>query len=158
MWTAKQLGALNSFENTVSLDILMQKVENSLGDLEAVQSGNTITFTLPSSILFHSGQFEINPYAADFLKNIKTLLHAYQDSKLTIEGHTDKMGSTSFNQQLSEDRANAVKQWLTDIEGIEANRLTTVGYGDSQPVADNDTESGRAKNRRVDFILNRTNP
>ena len=68
--------------------------------------------------------------------------------KVEIQGHTDNVGSEAFNQRLSENRANAVKEYLIS-KGISADRLKAVGYGQSNPIAPNDTEEGRAMNRRV---------
>jgi len=71
-------------------------------------------------------------------------------SKVTIGGHTDSVGSDEYNQKLSDRRANAVKQALIN-EGVDAAKLDAIGYGESQPVATNDTAEGRAKNRRTEF-------
>jgi outer membrane protein OmpA-like peptidoglycan-associated protein len=72
--------------------------------------------------------------------------------RIEIEGHTDAEGTDERNQRLSDRRARAVADFLTR-EGVEANRLSTVGYGATRPVADNDTEDGRARNRRIEFIV-----
>jgi len=69
-----------------------------------------------------------------------------------VAGHTDSVGTDSYNQGLSERRANAVKDYLT-AQGIKASRLTARGYGESRPVASNDTDEGRAENRRVELIV-----
>ena len=71
---------------------------------------------------------------------------------LIIEGHTDNVGGAKFNLELSRKRAEAVKRWLVDKAGISEVRLATVGYGLSRPIADNSTEEGRAKNRRVELV------
>jgi OOP family OmpA-OmpF porin len=72
--------------------------------------------------------------------------------ELIIEGHTDNIGGAQFNLELSRKRAEAVKRWLVDKAGIGEIRLTTVGYGLTRPIADNSTEEGRAKNRRVELV------
>ena len=71
-------------------------------------------------------------------------------NRLTVEGHTDSVGTDAYNQRLSERRANAVRRVLVDELGVEGNRVNAVGYGESRPVADNSTEEGRAINRRVE--------
>ena len=71
----------------------------------------------------------------------------------TIEGHTDSTGPEEYNQGLSERRANAIAAYLTDNKGVSANRLKTVGYGESRPVADNATREGRQRNRRVIAVI-----
>ena len=72
--------------------------------------------------------------------------------RIEIEGHTDSEGTDERNQRLSDRRAKAVADFLTRA-GVEASRLSTVGYGASRPIADNDTEDGRARNRRIEFIV-----
>jgi outer membrane protein OmpA-like peptidoglycan-associated protein len=69
-----------------------------------------------------------------------------------VEGHTDNVGTADFNQKLSEQRAKAVMQYLVE-RGIDANRLQSVGYGFTKPVADNKTDEGKAKNRRVELVI-----
>jgi len=71
--------------------------------------------------------------------------------KIYVVGHTDNVGAAAANQALSEKRAQSVRDWLTE-KGIAASRLTAKGYGASKPVADNTTEEGRAKNRRVELV------
>lgn len=78
-------------------------------------------------------------------------LTAHPELKLKIEGHTDNVGASAANLTLSQQRAAAVKAWLVKA-GISQDRLTTAGHGDSQPVAANDTEDGRSKNRRVELV------
>ena len=73
------------------------------------------------------------------------------DLRVTVEGHTDSVGSAAYNQKLSERRAQAVKRYLVR-QGIDPSRITTEGYGKSRPIASNETEEGRAKNRRADII------
>ena len=80
---------------------------------------------------------------ADFMKQ-------YGQTSTTVEGHTDSVGTDAYNQRLSERRAQAVRDVLTNRYGVEANRLEAIGYGESRPVADNSTEQGRAINRRVE--------
>ena len=77
-------------------------------------------------------------------------LQAYPDVKVEIEGHTDNIGSDAYNQSLSERRARVVKAFLAD-HGVDAARMTPVGYGESQPIESNDTEEGREANRRVEL-------
>jgi len=79
------------------------------------------------------------------------LLQQNADLKLRVEGHTDSQGNGAANQALSEKRAQAVVAWLTG-KGISASRLTAKGFGATKPVADNSTDDGRAKNRRVELV------
>jgi OOP family OmpA-OmpF porin len=79
-------------------------------------------------------------------------MYANQEVSVEINAHTDNIGSDQFNQQLSEQRANSVVQYLINI-GVEPSRLLPQGFGESHPVADNSSEEGRALNRRVEFRL-----
>jgi OOP family OmpA-OmpF porin len=77
-------------------------------------------------------------------------LGANPSSPVTVEGHTDSIGSNQYNQKLSERRANAVRQYLIE-KGIASSRIQVIGYGEERPIADNKTAEGRAKNRRAEF-------
>ncbi|TBW37087.1 OmpA family protein [Azotobacter chroococcum] len=84
------------------------------------------------------------------IKNLADFMNQYPQTSTTVEGHTDSVGTDAYNQKLSERRANAVRDVLVNEYGVEGNRVDSVGYGESRPVADNATESGRAINRRVE--------
>jgi outer membrane protein OmpA-like peptidoglycan-associated protein len=92
------------------------------------------------------------PGSETVLSQIAKVLQENPKLELIIEGHTDNVGGAQFNLELSRKRAEAVKRWLVDKAGISEVRLTTVGYGLSRPIADNSTEEGRAKNRRVELV------
>lgn len=92
------------------------------------------------------------PRSETVLSQIAKVLQENPKLELIIEGHTDNVGGAQFNLELSRKRAEAVKRWLVDKAGISEVRLTTVGYGLSRPIADNSTEEGRAKNRRVELV------
>ncbi|MDA7088657.1 OmpA family protein [Pseudomonas sp. SA3-5] len=87
------------------------------------------------------------------IKSLADFMKQYPQTTTIVEGHTDAIGSDAYNQGLSERRANAVRDVLVEQNGIEADRVSAVGYGESRPVADNDTESGRAINRRVEAAV-----
>ena len=76
----------------------------------------------------------------------------YPDLKVVIEGHTDNIGTAEYNKKLSQRRAEAVKQYMVE-KGIDANRITAEGFGFDRPIASNDTEEGRQKNRRVEAAV-----
>ena len=84
--------------------------------------------------------------------DIIQILNEYPTAKFTVEGHTDSVGSDQLNQKLSEERANSVRNFLID-KGIDAGRLTAIGYGEEKPIATNNTRAGRAQNRRVEINL-----
>ncbi len=103
-------------------------------------------------ILFDTGKATIKPASEGVLTQIVELLKNDSELKLEIQGHTDNVGAKAANLKLSQDRAAAVKTHLVTKGGVDATRLTTQGFGDSKPVADNSTEEGRAQNRRVELV------
>jgi len=106
-----------------------------------------------SDILFETGKAELTHELRENLSAIGAILQSLlTDSKVTVEGHTDNVGSADFNQKLSEQRALAVKQYLVG-RGIETKRLESVGHGLTRPIADNSTDEGKAKNRRVELVI-----
>jgi outer membrane protein OmpA-like peptidoglycan-associated protein len=92
----------------------------------------------------------LRPDSEPILQKILALLKARPDVKLEVQGHTDNVGGDDYNQKLSDSRANAVLEWLR-AKGIAADRLTAHGYGLQVPIADNGSDEGRAKNRRVEI-------
>ncbi|MFK5973807.1 MAG: DUF5723 family protein [Flavobacteriaceae bacterium] len=104
------------------------------------------------TILFNSGNATIKIESTNALLDIIKILKEYPNAKFTVEGHTDSIGSAINNQKLSESRAASVKNFLID-KGIDASRLSSVGYGESKPIATNMYNAGRAKNRRVEINL-----
>jgi outer membrane protein OmpA-like peptidoglycan-associated protein len=104
------------------------------------------------TILFDTGKASIKERSAEVLQNIIGILNEYSWAKFTIDGHTDSVGSESLNQKLSEERAYSVMNYLIE-NGVASNRLKAAGYGESRPIADNKTSSGRKTNRRVEINL-----
>ncbi len=103
-------------------------------------------------IEFEVGSAKIVPKSFALLDNAVVVLKEFKDTGIEISGHTDNTGSADLNKQLSLDRADSVKSYFVD-KGIDAGRITTVGYGPERPVADNKKPAGRAKNRRIEFKL-----
>ena len=104
------------------------------------------------TILFDTGKSSIKAQSARVLSDIIAILKEYSTAKFTIEGHTDSVGSEKLNQRLSDSRANSVKEYLVE-NGIDAFRLSSLGYGESRPIDTNATKAGRASNRRVEINL-----
>jgi OOP family OmpA-OmpF porin len=96
---------------------------------------------------------EVRPQYKAALGDVAAFMGKHSSAVATIEGHTDSTGPESYNQGLSERRANSIATYLTDNKGVSANRLKTVGYGESRPVADNATREGRQRNRRVIAVI-----
>lgn len=104
------------------------------------------------TILFDTGKATIKPESVSVMVDIIQILNEYPNAKFTVEGHTDSVGSNQSNQRLSEARANSVLDFLIN-EGISANRLQAIGYGEEKPIASNTTKLGRKQNRRVEINL-----
>lgn len=108
-------------------------------------------------LVMNNIQFEVNSYTLkpdsfSVLDEIASMLTDHSDVSLSIQGHTDSDGTNSFNQELSENRAAAVKEYLVK-KGVSSKRLSTTGFGESKPVDKSGTNMAKAKNRRVEFVL-----
>jgi outer membrane protein OmpA-like peptidoglycan-associated protein len=122
-----------------------------LNNLTATRGAEGMQMTL-DDIAFAPGQANLRPAAKSSLGKLVAFVNRDPSKPIRIEGHTDSSGNTHANQVLSQRRADAVRDALI-AAGVAANRITAVGLGENQPVADNTTEEGRARNRRVDVIL-----
>ncbi|RZM85381.1 OmpA family protein [Pseudoalteromonas rubra] len=120
--------------------------------VEVVREGDQMRLVLPANITFATGQSAISPGFNNTLQGIARVMQKYDKTFLTITGHTDSAGSAGFNQTLSEQRANSVKQSLLSYQ-INPARIHAQGMGESQPVASNNTEQGKAQNRRVEIKI-----
>jgi outer membrane protein OmpA-like peptidoglycan-associated protein len=105
-----------------------------------------------SDVLFDSAKFTLRPLAREKLAKISGIVLAYPSLKLAVEGNTDSIGTEAFNQQLSEQRAEGVRSYLTQ-QGVPASSTTAAGFGKDRPIASNDTSEGRQQNRRVELIV-----
>jgi outer membrane protein OmpA-like peptidoglycan-associated protein len=103
-------------------------------------------------IQFDFNQATIKPESAQVLGQVAEVLKNQPDLKLMIEGHTDNVGKPAYNMDLSRKRAQSVKDYLVQNHQVDAARLSTQGFGDTKPMAKNDTEAGRAQNRRVELV------
>ena len=106
-----------------------------------------------SDVLFATASYTLKPAAREKLAKISGIVLAHPGLNLKVEGHTDSVGGDEYNQELSENRANAVREYLID-QGVPASAVTAQGFGKTQPVASNDTPEGRQKNRRVELVVN----
>ncbi|WCC44999.1 OmpA family protein [Tenacibaculum finnmarkense] len=105
------------------------------------------------AIYFNSGKSTFKPGVASKLDLMAKIMQEYATAKFNIEGHTDSAGSAVTNQRFSDKRAKAVLDYLVKTAGIKADRLTSVGYGENNPISTNKTRAGRAENRRVEIKL-----
>jgi len=114
--------------------------------------GDQLTLTMPSNITFDSNSSAVKSGFTYTLRDVSDVLNQYSQTSINIIGHTDSSGAADYNQNLSEDRANAVANALRS-NGIAGQRLYVIGAGEDQPIASNESESGKAANRRVEIKI-----
>jgi outer membrane protein OmpA-like peptidoglycan-associated protein len=131
---------------------LRRKIE----ELEARETDRGLVLTL-GDVLFETARSDLKPGATSNLARLASFLNEYPDRTVIIEGHTDSVGSAEYNQALSQRRADAVKSWLVQ-QGINSQRLSASGKGEYQPIADNNSATGRQMNRRVEVIIENVSP
>ncbi|GAO31129.1 OmpA/MotB domain protein [Geofilum rubicundum JCM 15548] len=134
------------------MDKQAEEMKAQLPDANVERVGEGIIVELSNNILFGFDSYELSSTARTNLNKMITVFDTYPDTDIEVQGHTDSSGSDTYNQDLSERRANAVTSYLVN-RGVSSSRLTTVGYGETSPKYSNDTEEGRAQNRRVEFII-----
>ncbi|MFY0991634.1 OmpA family protein [Halomonas sp. C05BenzN] len=120
--------------------------------IEVDRRGDDIVLNMPSSVTFGFDSSELTMNARNALNDVSSILNQYTDTRVNIAGHTDSTGNADYNQRLSERRAEAVGNYLAQA-GVARGRLQMTGYGETQPVASNASEEGRAQNRRVEITL-----
>jgi len=133
----------------------LDKQEEKLREIEALEvkrEQDRLIATLPNLLLFDFDSFLIKPGAVESLTDVAGVLTEFGETKIIVKGYTDSMGKEAYNQDLSERRANAVRNFLIG-EGVDAARITAIGFGEQFPVAGNDTEEGRQENRRVEMEI-----
>jgi len=129
---------------------LRQKLEGS--GVSVTRNGNNIILNMPSNITFQTDSADLKPEFFDVMSSVALVLVEYDKTLVNIAGHTDSTGSEQYNMQLSQRRADSVARFLTS-QGVDGVRLQTYAFGETQPVASNDSASGRQLNRRVEISL-----
>ncbi len=114
------------------------------------------TVRISLDVKFATNSSLIDPKYVDQVKQVADFMRRFPDTKVVIEGHTDSVGPAKYNKWLSQRRAEAVAQYLVEKFGIDAKRVSAIGYGEERPIADNNTADGRAKNRRVVAAISAT--
>lgn len=139
-----------------------QRVRDNISKIESLftadegrvyRQGNQLVMSL-NAISFRSGKITIEPASFPVLVKVSEAIKLFPIASLIVEGHTDSAGSDSANLLLSQDRADAVRQYLISNLGVSAEKVSSVGYGESKPIANNETDTGRARNRRIDIVMN----
>ena len=146
-----QLEAARATQQAQAATAQVQQLQQELASLQAKQTDRGLVLTL-GDVLFETGKADLRPGALRNLYPLVTFLQKYPERRVLIEGHTDSVGSDAYNLDLSQRRADAVRDFLLR-NGVNAAQLTTRGYGKASPVASNDTAEGRQRNRRVELII-----
>lgn len=134
------------------MDQQAQEIEKEVAGAKVERVGEGIVVEFNSAVLFGFDQATVTSQAQQTLNDLVKVLKKYPDTDLTIDGHTDNKGTVDYNQKLSERRAGNVAGYLTS-NGVAIERITTRGFGLTQPKYDNATADGRAQNRRVEFAI-----
>ena len=142
-------GAVGSYMDKQARE-LKQRTAGS--GIEVEQRGDEIAIKLPSGITFDTNEASVRPDMRPALDQVAKTLASYQSTFIDVTGHTDSTGGDAINQPLSDRRASAVADYL-QYQGVQRARMATRGYGAQMPVATNDTDAGRAQNRRVEIRL-----
>jgi outer membrane protein OmpA-like peptidoglycan-associated protein len=138
---------------------MMDKQEKDMREVLAkseatavTREGNLLSVTFKGDVTFDTNSAELRPGLYNEINRVAGVLNQYPDTLIRVEGHTDSRGSDEYNMDLSKRRANNVKTLLV-MRGVAENRIEVAGYGKTMPVATNDTEAGRQKNRRVEIRI-----
>ncbi|GAB3992436.1 OmpA family protein [Spirosoma daeguense] len=134
------------------MDKRAEEMRRQMPNAEVERVGEGIKVTLGSDILFDVNSYALKPETKQQLTSFASTLNKEKDTEIRIEGHADATGSEDLNMTLSKNRANSVAAFL-EGQGIKTSRIAEKGFGELQPVADNATEAGRRKNRRVDIAI-----
>jgi outer membrane protein OmpA-like peptidoglycan-associated protein len=152
--TAERAALVRRLEAQARVKEQFEQVEKMFTSDEArvFREGNNIILRLVG-LTFDSGASQIRPESFNLLAKVEKAIDVFPRSELIIEGHTDSHGGDDFNQKLSQERAESVQQYMVNAMRIPTYRLIATGYGETRPVASNETQSGRARNRRIDIVI-----
>ena len=134
------------------MDKQAAEMEKDLQGAKVERVGEGIKVTFDAGILFDFDKATLRPASEVELQKLAVILDKYPDTNILLEGHTDAKGTEEYNLNLSRERSQSVANYLA-VQGVTPTRFTIMGYGESQPVATNDTEEGRQLNRRVEVAI-----
>jgi len=134
------------------MDKQAEEIAKTVPDAKVVRVGEGIVVEYSSNVLFGFDKSSLSSDAKTNLDKLVKILDGYSETNIEIQGHTDSKGSLAYNKTLSKKRSETVLDYL-NMRGISGSRLSTIGYGESMPKYENDTESGRSQNRRVEFLI-----
>jgi len=152
--TEKFSATENKLQRKMAQEQKIKAIGKTFSDSEAqvLQDGDNVIIRL-YGLTFPSGQSTIKPEYFSLLKKVQDGIATFDNCEVSVEGHTDSRGSNTLNMKLSEERAGAVKEYLIANMPSLKGRITSKGFGKERPIASNETEEGRAKNRRIDIII-----
>ncbi|SET77273.1 OmpA family protein [Hymenobacter actinosclerus] len=134
------------------MDKQAEELQRDMANAKVERVGEGIKITFDSGILFDTNKSDLRAASMTEIQKMAETLKKYPDTNILVEGHTDASGTDAINNPLSERRAQSVANY-TIAQGVDAGRVTTKGYGSSQPIADNTTEAGKQANRRVEVAI-----
>ncbi|TAF45920.1 MAG: OmpA family protein [Sphingobacteriales bacterium] len=134
------------------MDRQAKELEQAIPGAEVTNTGEGILVKFDSGILFGFGKSELTATAKQNIDNLAASLNKYPDTDIMVVGHTDGVGTDAFNNKLSLERSSSVRSYAAS-KGVDFGRLKVVGKGKSEPIASNESEDGRAKNRRVEIVI-----
>lgn len=141
----------------VYMDVQEKKLRDRLAGVgvgvQRDKNTGIITLVMPGNITFATAQTSVRADFYPVLDAVADVLNEYDETSITVSGHTDNVGRADYNQNLSQQRASSVAGYLVN-KGVAGNRVSAIGYGMNQPVASNANESGRSQNRRVEIVIN----
>ena len=135
-----------------NMDKQAKEIEQTVPGAEVIPAGEGIIVKFDSGLLFEFGKASLSAEAKQNINNLASSLNKYPNTNIMVIGHTDNVGSDPFNMNLSRDRAASVKSYAM-VQGVNPGRLKTEGKGETEPIASNDTDAGRAQNRRVEIVI-----
>jgi outer membrane protein OmpA-like peptidoglycan-associated protein len=142
-------GAIGNYQDRQEAEL---RAELEGTGVSVVRNGDNITLNMPGNVTFATNSSDLSPAFFAVLNSVGKVLAEYEKTVVEVAGHTDSTGTDAYNQALSERRANSVSAYLRS-QGVISQRLITLGMGESRPIADNSTESGRQANRRVEITM-----
>jgi len=145
-------GGVVGYQMDKQIKELKESTAGSGIDVSEADGGRSILVNLPDGVTFDVGSYSLRPAFRSTLDQVAGSLKQYPDSLIDVYGHTDSTGSDAYNQTLSENRARTVASYL-GTQGVSSARIRSQGFGETMPVADNATDAGRQRNRRVEIKI-----
>lgn len=134
------------------MDEQAEKIQEDLEGATVERVGEGILITFDSGILFDIDSYELKEETRKNLDKLSVTMNKYDETEIKVLGHTDNTGTAEYNEKLSDKRADAVRTYLL-ANNVKGSRLTDIGYGETDPIASNETVEGRSLNRRVEIVI-----